>query len=211
MIIYRLICKGTIEEKIYERQIFKILLSSRILQNARQKALINRGSLQELFELGDQDEDHDLPQDGDLLSKGGGYHAPEESAFSKDYRLLQALFEGKSVAGVYDHNFLEAQIVSSITNNAEAQAAKVIVEKAKSRLVTSFAGESCRESEERSSIQYSILQRLEAIFVGRRALASQEVLLNFGDISAENAPIFREMLRKVARFRNGMWHPLRFS
>ena len=35
--IYRLISRGTIEERIYQRQIFKLLLSSRILDDPKQK------------------------------------------------------------------------------------------------------------------------------------------------------------------------------
>jgi hypothetical protein len=51
--IYRLITRGTIEEKIYQRQIFKLLLSSRILENSKQKALFAQARIKELFELTD--------------------------------------------------------------------------------------------------------------------------------------------------------------
>lgn len=43
VVIYRLITKGTIEEKIYQRQIFKLLLSNRILDNPRQKVRVGVG------------------------------------------------------------------------------------------------------------------------------------------------------------------------
>ena len=39
MTVYRLITKGTIEEKIYRKQISKILLSEKILLNAKQKKM----------------------------------------------------------------------------------------------------------------------------------------------------------------------------
>jgi hypothetical protein len=51
--VYRLITRGTIEEKIYQRQIFKLLLSNRILENAKQKALFSETHMRELFELND--------------------------------------------------------------------------------------------------------------------------------------------------------------
>ena len=54
--IYRLITRGTIEEKIYQRQIFKELLSNRILENAKQKRLFSSSTLHDLFELTDFDE-----------------------------------------------------------------------------------------------------------------------------------------------------------
>lgn len=209
--IYRLICKGTIEEKIYERQIFKILLSSRILQNARQRAFISRGSYRELFELRDEEEDHDLPTTGDVLpNQDSDVESGCGSDNNVDNRLLRALFDGKSVTGVYDHHALEAQIMSNLIQDAESRAASEIVERAKSRLASSFTGGTNVSSEERdSSFQYTILQRLKEVFEGGAALSSQEVLLRFGDISAEHAPIFREMLRKVARLRDGKWVPLR--
>lgn len=52
--IYRLISRGTIEEKIYQRQIFKILLSKRILENPKQKNLFSKTFLKELFERSDE-------------------------------------------------------------------------------------------------------------------------------------------------------------
>ncbi|KAJ1409782.1 P-loop containing nucleoside triphosphate hydrolase protein, partial [Ochromonadaceae sp. CCMP2298] len=49
--VYRLITRGTIEEKIYQRQIFKLLLSNRVLENPNQKALFSQTHMRELFEL----------------------------------------------------------------------------------------------------------------------------------------------------------------
>ncbi|XP_043272701.1 DNA excision repair protein ERCC-6-like [Venturia canescens] len=47
--IYRLITAGTVEEKIYHRQIFKLLLSNRILEDPRQRRLFQTSDLAELF------------------------------------------------------------------------------------------------------------------------------------------------------------------
>ena len=55
--IYRLICRGTIEEKIYQRQIFKLLLTSRILDDPKQKALFTKSDIKELFQFNDDDDD----------------------------------------------------------------------------------------------------------------------------------------------------------
>ena len=52
--IFRLITRGTIEEKIYQRQIFKILLSNRILDNPQQKAFFSKSDIRDLFELTDE-------------------------------------------------------------------------------------------------------------------------------------------------------------
>ena len=53
VVIYRLITRGTIEEKIYQRQIFKLLLTNRVLENPKQKALFSKTEIKELFELTD--------------------------------------------------------------------------------------------------------------------------------------------------------------
>ncbi|XP_034942014.1 DNA excision repair protein ERCC-6-like [Chelonus insularis] len=49
--IYRLITVGTIEEKIYHRQIYKLLLSNKILDDPRQRRLFQTSDLTELFHL----------------------------------------------------------------------------------------------------------------------------------------------------------------
>ena len=47
--VYRLITKDTIEEKVYQRQIFKEHLTSAVLQNPKQKRFFSRTDLQDLF------------------------------------------------------------------------------------------------------------------------------------------------------------------
>lgn len=47
--IYRLLTSGTIEEKIYHRQIFKTFLSNKILKDPRQKRFFKTNDMHELF------------------------------------------------------------------------------------------------------------------------------------------------------------------
>ncbi|MFH4974616.1 hypothetical protein AB6A40_001325 [Gnathostoma spinigerum] len=51
--IYRLLTSGTVEEKIYQRQIFKQFLANRILVDPKQKRFFKTSDLYELFSLGD--------------------------------------------------------------------------------------------------------------------------------------------------------------
>ena len=51
--IYRLMTSGTIEEKIYHRQIFKQFLTNKILIDPRQQRFFKSNSLHDLFLLGD--------------------------------------------------------------------------------------------------------------------------------------------------------------
>lgn len=203
--IYRLITKGTIEEKMYERQIFKLLLSNRILQNAKQKGLFTPNTLKDLFALKDFD-DGELPSAGALSCRdvATSSASSEDAVNSKDNKILQALFDGTSICAVYDHNFLESQFMSSMLAEATTKTANDIVEKAKRRLQTSGA-RGAMSHQQSSSIQFDILQRIKAIFGDSSSLSSQQIIREFGDVSAEEAPIFREMLRRVATLRNGKW------
>ncbi|KAL5108220.1 DNA excision repair protein ERCC-6 [Taenia crassiceps] len=53
VMIYRLLTSGTIEEKVYQRQIFKQFLANRVLRNPRQQRFFKINNLYELFSLGD--------------------------------------------------------------------------------------------------------------------------------------------------------------
>lgn len=53
--IYRLMTAGTIEEKIYHRQIFKQFLTNKILKDPKQRQTFAMKDLYDLFTLGDQD------------------------------------------------------------------------------------------------------------------------------------------------------------
>lgn len=155
VVIYRLITRGTIEEKIYQRQIFKVLLSNRILNNPKQKAMFTKTDLKELFELNDEEEcpshmqsqsrasgrtistvDNDLPEEGEVslttqstksnnnnndfgeINANIDTHTHEvvvddtEGVISgdnkRDKRLLEALFNGEAITGVYNHNYIES-------------------------------------------------------------------------------------------------------
>lgn len=52
--VYRLLTTGTIEEKIYHRQIFKQFLTNRILKDPKQRRFFKTNDLFELFTLNDE-------------------------------------------------------------------------------------------------------------------------------------------------------------
>ena len=51
VVVYRLVSSGTIEEKVYERQIFKQLLMAKVLGSGNSKQATNESNLKELFTL----------------------------------------------------------------------------------------------------------------------------------------------------------------
>ncbi|PON81759.1 Protein CHROMATIN REMODELING [Trema orientale] len=54
--VYRLITRGTIEEKIYHRQIYKHFLTNKILKNPQQKRFFKAREMKDLFTLNDDGE-----------------------------------------------------------------------------------------------------------------------------------------------------------
>ncbi|KAK4530369.1 hypothetical protein CCYA_CCYA04G1226 [Cyanidiococcus yangmingshanensis] len=58
--VYRLLTRGTIEEKIYHRQIFKTFLSEKVLHDPRKRRFFKRRDIQELLTLNDDSEDDEL-------------------------------------------------------------------------------------------------------------------------------------------------------
>jgi SNF2 family DNA or RNA helicase len=58
--IYRLLTRGTIEERIYHRQIFKIFLSEKVLHDPRKRRFFKRRDIQDLLTLHEDSEDDEL-------------------------------------------------------------------------------------------------------------------------------------------------------
>lgn len=69
VVVYRLVTSGTIEEKILQRQVYKTLLSSKVLSDPRQRRFFKRKDMKDLFTLADEKEAG--TETGDLF-KGTG-------------------------------------------------------------------------------------------------------------------------------------------
>lgn len=69
LIIYRFITKHTIEEKIYNRQIFKMYLANKILQSPNQKKFFKETEIKDLFEVPPMPKDLESFQSEDLPQK----------------------------------------------------------------------------------------------------------------------------------------------
>ncbi|KAI3806081.1 hypothetical protein L1987_21973 [Smallanthus sonchifolius] len=66
--VYRLITRGTIEEKVYQRQIYKHFLTNKILKNPQQKRFFKARDMKDLFRLND-DRDTDSTETSNLFSQ----------------------------------------------------------------------------------------------------------------------------------------------
>ncbi|KAK2759420.1 hypothetical protein FQN54_002898 [Arachnomyces sp. PD_36] len=80
--IYRLMTAGTIEEKIYHRQIFKQFLTNKILRDPKQRQTFQMKDLHDLFSLGDdgQTETSTLFKDAEVTYENQGNTEPGSNA-----------------------------------------------------------------------------------------------------------------------------------
>lgn len=94
--IYRLMSTGTIEEKIYHRQIFKTFLTNKILKDPKQRRFFKANDLHDLFTLGDQDEEgtETAAMFNEKSSKNGG------SLFSKKHKNDDDFYQVAKISGV---------------------------------------------------------------------------------------------------------------
>lgn len=141
--IYRLITSGTIEEKIYHRQIFKQYLTTKVLHDAKRKRCFNKHSLRDLFVLGDQKESggaetNDLfvagnvenpsnvakeeGEDGEVSDDREDAQASGEdregsstnsSSAGDNDAILRKLFDGEGIQGVFNHDAVECDGVQN--------------------------------------------------------------------------------------------------
>ena len=145
MTIYRLITAGTVEEKIYQRQIFKTALSNKILQDPRQRRLFSKRDLHDLFSLtadgGSVRAGGDGVTDTGKVTKGVGVVDFGEDVVASgssptdddNDRTLRKVMKSKGLAGVFDHHYLEGDSSrkSSTVREMEDQARRVAREAAR--------------------------------------------------------------------------------
>jgi hypothetical protein len=100
-----MITAGTIEEKIYHRQIFKTALSERVLQDPKQRRMFSQKDLKDLFTLKTNDTNGEKLSETAELMKSNGVVKPCDS--NDDRSDLGALFRSKGLAFVFDHDVVE--------------------------------------------------------------------------------------------------------
>ena len=141
--IYRLITAGTIEEKIYHRQIFKTALTNKVLQDPKQKRLFSQRDLRDFFTL--KADDGSIIKGGQgvtelgTITRGKGVINPEELARGNgaddddDKETLETVMKSKGLAGVFDHDFVDrSDVKKSVTvREMEDTAKKVAAEAVK--------------------------------------------------------------------------------
>ncbi|XP_077586427.1 DNA excision repair protein ERCC-6 [Stigmatopora nigra] len=116
--VYRLLTAGTIEEKIYHRQIFKQFLTNRVLKDPKQRRFFKSNDVYELFTLADPDEKQGTETSAIFAGTGSDVKAPkkpERRHHSKHSRSQQKDHTSASTNGQL------SQGQSHTTKDTEAQ------------------------------------------------------------------------------------------
>lgn len=122
--IYRFITAGTVEEKIYHRQIFKSALSNTILQDPKQKRLFSQQQLKDLFTLKTdsgsfRDGGEGVTETGMITGGSGVIEKPVEGDSKDSNETLKQVMRSRGLAGIFDHDVLEED--SSQKNQIEKE------------------------------------------------------------------------------------------
>ena len=209
--VYRLITAGTIEEKIYHRQIFKTSLSNKILQDPRQRRLFSQRDLRDLFTLKDDTGSvrggSDGVTDTGALTKGAGVidpdEEPSEETLKDDQETLEQVMKSKGLAGIFDHNFVEQDCRQKSTSvrEMEDRAKEVAKEAARALQLSVQASELPADSRFCSdravnntsvSLLASLRQRQQAVETG-------------GEMAppSEEAKLYAKLLSRIKAFLRG--------
>ncbi|QLL34508.1 hypothetical protein HG536_0G03700 [Torulaspora globosa] len=147
--IYRLMVAGSIEEKIYHRQIFKQFLTNKILSDPKQKRFFKVNELHDLFSLGGED-GHAIEELDEEVQKHTNELRHSKTQESDDFEQvvsmagvskLESFYSGKEkkeksqteddrlIEGLLGDNNLQDAMTHEALVHSHSNASKVIVEK----------------------------------------------------------------------------------
>ncbi|XP_078427842.1 chromatin remodeling 8 isoform X2 [Wolffia australiana] len=98
--VYRLITRGTIEEKVYHRQIYKHFLTNKILKNPQQRRFFRSRDLKDLFTLQEEDGHGAATETSAIFGDLPG-EAPETK--DEETNVLKSLFDASGIHSAMDH------------------------------------------------------------------------------------------------------------
>ncbi|XP_067093027.1 DNA excision repair protein ERCC-6 [Osmerus mordax] len=84
--VYRLLTAGTIEEKIYHRQIFKQFLTNRVLKDPKQRRFFKSNDIYELFTLSNPDGSQGTETSAIFAGTGSDVQAPKKPVRSSSHK-----------------------------------------------------------------------------------------------------------------------------
>jgi DNA excision repair protein ERCC-6 len=211
--VYRLICLGTIEEKMYKKQIFKQFLSNRILQDPNQKRTFRPQTLRDLFRL-----ESVADVEGEMSSDDGGGDVNEE-----DKELMQSLCGEGDIQRVFHHDAMfdgpdmpERQIARSNAKLATERAREnlqrsVFDPKASGKLSSAQLISRIRDHSDQGDVGERLTGLILQFLRARDGSAStSEIVAHFKKDHDANShtSLMKEILRRVAVLnkKTHIWH-----
>nr|CAD2205943.1 unnamed protein product [Meloidogyne enterolobii] len=104
--VYRLLTSGTIEEKIYQRQIFKHFLANRVLVNPKQQRFFKTNDLHELFTLGSSKSDRKYGTETEAVFNSASSSVTRET--SKQSAKDSKSYKNNAINSTSDGEVIEA-------------------------------------------------------------------------------------------------------
>ena len=190
--IYRLITAGTIEEKIYHRQIFKVLLSNKVLEDPRQRRLFKTSDLVELFNFNESIDGHS--SESDQLFRESRL-TPASSKFSsskieKMRRLAATL--SKSISQNTIHSTPVAKTANVSENNNQTSESSSKTQKNETDFVPPEKHENVASNERQNISETDTEQNKNSIEHNTQDISTENEIQNKDDasdqINAENLP-----------------------
>lgn len=176
--VYRLISAGTIEEKIYQRQIFKTAITNQVLQDPKQRRLFSQKDLKDLFTL--KADSKEVTETGELTRGRGVVNMNiEERKSAGDGNIvdntdtLGAVMKSKGLCGVFDHDFVE--------NTSKKKSLSVIeMEENATKVAMNAAAALQKSLENQSKFQptFTGSEETRPSFSGNRMASSNSLLAN---------------------------------
>ncbi|PJF16868.1 DNA excision repair protein [Paramicrosporidium saccamoebae] len=225
--IYRMLTVGTIEEKIYHRQIFKQYLTNRILADPKQTRFFKSSDLYDLFTLSSV-ESHDVSETKALL---------EESSKEDNSHILDGLLQITGLHSALEHDKLiekPKRELLLVEREAQKRAAEAIEALQRSREMRNLdtiqvsLGAGLSSSAIMASIRrrqlaatddtpvtvpagqeplQKIVDQLFVLFtLSHGKCSSQFIASKFSFVVGDDAIAFRQVLRTIATLDgSGMW------
>jgi hypothetical protein len=124
--VYRFLSAGTIEEKIYHRQLFKQFVSNKVLTDPNSRKHFNSKVLSDLFHLGGEDSCSTLDMFDAVDSDGNDAGAAVHDDEAGEATVMRNVLNGS--LGVLDHEKIISHGAghTSVATKARAIAAKVL-------------------------------------------------------------------------------------
>lgn len=219
--VYRMISKGTIEEKMYKKQIFKQFLANKILQNPNQRRLVNKTTIRELFQLDEDNEalPNKLENEGqksnetfNLMTAVSNDPTPDQSQSQSDdcgeKELTEMIMNDGNLKEQFDHDglFGEAdRITERYLAQKKAKHALDVIKNSNNTFGHTRDGgfvHDPKNDQEQNSVEVSIFNKLVDFFnqKSHRIATAQDIISHFRtDLDIKNHPkLAREILKRIA-------------